>query len=84
MDTTSAAGWRASQVEERATTLDLTGREGLPGDTVATIDPTATSITKYQETTEYGLPRNAATADDDDGYLGATMMWTTRSASSIV
>jgi len=48
--------------------LDLTN---LHGDTVATIDPTATSITKYQETTEYGLPRDPASAADDYGYLGA-------------
>lgn len=48
--------------------LDLTN---LHGDTIATIDPSATSITSYHETTEYGLPRDPASAADDYGYLGA-------------
>ena len=42
----------------------------LHGDTVATIDPDATSIASYHETTEYGLPRDAASAADDYGWAG--------------
>jgi RHS repeat-associated protein len=47
--------------------LDLSN---LHGDTVATIDPSVTSIGNYHETTEYGLARDAATAADDYGWLG--------------
>ena len=43
----------------------------LHGDTVDTIYPDATSIASYHETTEYGLPRDAASAADDYGWLGA-------------
>jgi RHS repeat-associated protein len=48
--------------------LELTN---LHGDTVATIDPDATSITGYHETTEFGAPRDPASADDTYGWLGA-------------
>jgi RHS repeat-associated protein len=48
--------------------LELTN---IHGDIVATIDPGATSITGYQETTEFGIPRDPASAADDYGWLGA-------------
>jgi RHS repeat-associated protein len=48
--------------------LELTN---LHGDTVATIDSDATSITGYHETTEFGIPRDPASADDTYGWLGA-------------
>ena len=43
----------------------------LHGDIVATCAPDATSIANYHETTEYGLPRNPATAADDYGWVGS-------------
>jgi RHS repeat-associated protein len=57
----------ATVADDGTVKLDLTN---LHGDTVATIDPTATSIGNYHETTEYGLPRDPATAADDYGWLG--------------
>jgi RHS repeat-associated protein len=57
----------AATVTDGTVKLDLTN---LHGDTVATIDPAATTISSYHETTEYGLPRDPATAADDYGWLG--------------
>ncbi|WGL50735.1 RHS repeat-associated core domain-containing protein [Nocardioides sp. BP30] len=61
-------GLDAVVADDGTVKLDLTN---LHGDTVATIDPDATSITSYHETTEFGLPRDPATAADDYGALGA-------------
>ncbi|WGL52641.1 RHS repeat-associated core domain-containing protein [Nocardioides sp. BP30] len=61
-------GLDAVVADDGTVKLDLTN---LHGDTVATIDPDATSITSYHETTEFGLPRDPITAADDYGYLGA-------------
>ena len=58
----------ATVADDGSVKLDLTN---LHGDTVATIDPDATSIANYHETTDYGLPRDAASAADDYGWLGA-------------
>lgn len=58
----------ATVADDGTVRLDLTN---LHGDTVATIDPAATSLGNYQESTEYGAPRDAASAADDYGWLGA-------------
>ncbi|WP_017936823.1 beta strand repeat-containing protein [Nocardioides sp. Iso805N] len=61
-------GLDATVGDDGSVKLDLTN---LHGDTVATITPDATSITSYHETTEYGAPRDPASAADDYGSLGA-------------
>jgi RHS repeat-associated protein len=62
-----AATVTSNGTDDGTVKLDLTN---LHGDTVATIAPDATSIGSYHETTEYGLPRDPATAADDYGWLG--------------
>jgi hypothetical protein len=70
--TAAVAGGLAATIDQTGTAvLQLTNMHGDLLDTAAD-DPAATGPLGYTESTEYGAPRNPATAPDTYGWLGAT------------